>query len=227
MDFCHKRITSTSKFADVANHRCWKPEGHEGPCDEYPYLRHLRRAAPKVAEKIKRDATNTTGASWGSDEAGPNRLLRWAALLTVDELLAYGRDLSGLSEVVRRKLREKGAPYEECMGVAQALTHAVYRMTGAPEPPEDVRAYLEELLGPIEANSANCLICLEQLGFELFELARRGAAELDTAHSDPRLHTAGNVGFAHHRCNVAQGDRTIEEFYTWAEAMLRRAGRIA
>lgn len=225
MDFCHKPVASRSQFAAVANHRCWREAGHPGACDEYPYLRHLGEIAPKVFDKIKRDATNTTGAAWRSEEAGPNRILRWAVMLDDKELLAYGLDVRGLSDVIRKKLRQRAAGYEDCMSVAQALAHAVYRMTSSPQPPEPIRAYLEELLGPIERGTATCIICLEPLDFGLFALAKRGAAELDTAHRDPRLHTPANVGFAHHRCNVAQGDMTVDEFYDWVESILRRAGR--
>ncbi len=223
MEFCHRPISSRSQFAAIANHRCWDRSGHEGRCQEYPYLRHLRSVAPKVAEKIKRDATNTTGAAWRSEDAGPNRILRWAVMLDDKELLTYGPNLGGLRNVIRRKLREKAASYEQCMAVSQALTHATYRMDGAPNLPDDVRSYLEELFGPIESGTATCLICVAPLDFSLFELARRGAAELDTAHSDPRLHSPDNVGFAHHRCNVAQGDLTLDEFYEWISGILDRA----
>ena len=225
MDFCHRPVVSRSQFAAIANHRCWRETGHAGLCDEYPYLRHLKTVAPKVSEKIKRDSTNTTGAAWRSDDAGPNRILRWAVMLDDTELLSYGLDLRGLSDVIRRKLRQRAAAYEDCMSVAQALTHAVYRMTNAPEPPDETRTYLENALGPISPGSATCIICLEPLDFGSFALAKRGAAELDTAHRDPRMHTPGNVGFAHHRCNVAQGDMTVDGFYDWAESILRRAGR--
>ena len=170
MEFCHRPIASRSKFAAVANNRCWRESGHDGRCDEYPYLRHLQGVAPKVAQKIRRDATNTTGAAWDSDDAGPNRILRWAVMLEDKELLAYGLDLGGVSDVIRRKLRQRAASYEDCMHVAQALTHATYRMGGAPEPPEDVRGYLEGLFGAIEPASAHCIICLEPLDFGLFAL---------------------------------------------------------
>lgn len=221
-EYCHKPINSRSAFAAVANHRCWREAGHPGRCAEYPYLEHLRHAAPKVAEKIKRDATNTTGAAWDSEDAGPNRMLRWAAGLDDQQLLQYGRDFTKLPALIRQKLREKAAPYDDCMEVAQALSHATYCMTNAPDPSPDVRTYLEERFGPIEKGTAKCIICLEPLDFALFAQARRGAAELDTAHKDPRSHTPGNVGFAHHRCNVAQGEMTVDEFHAWIEAILRR-----
>ena len=58
--------------------------------------------------------------------------------------------------------------------------------------------------------------------FKLFSLAQRGKAEIETAHSDPRKHTADNVGFAHRECNIAQGNKTLKEFYSWMKEILER-----
>ncbi|MGI5869915.1 MAG: hypothetical protein ACOX9C_10795, partial [Kiritimatiellia bacterium] len=48
------------------------------------------REAPKVAKKIERDAIMTTGASWKSKDAGPNRIRRWVMLLDDDALRRIG-----------------------------------------------------------------------------------------------------------------------------------------
>ena len=35
-----------------------------------------------------------------------------------------------------------------------------------------------------------------------------------------------NVGFAHRDCNIAQGDKSLAEFYDWIKGILSRAGRV-
>lgn len=87
---CRKQMKSRSKYAPEGGHRCHLPQGHDGKCKEYPYLDHLSREAPKVAKKIERDAIMTTGASWKSKDAGPNRIRRWVMLLDDDALRRIG-----------------------------------------------------------------------------------------------------------------------------------------
>lgn len=217
---CEKPIKSRSRFAELANHRCFKLVGHSGDCDEYPYLDHLWTVARKVADKIVRDATNTTGAAWASDDAGPNRILRWAMLLPDQDLVPYGLDMAKLKPGIVAKLREKGARYEACMEVAQKLTALVYGMDNAPPPPTEIQNYLRSVVGPLGRTS--CLVCRLPLDFKLFAGARRGKAEIETAHANPRSHTADNVGFAHRECNIAQGARSLDEFYDWISSILDR-----
>ncbi len=76
MEFCNKIIPTRSQYAEAASHRCHCRKGHAGRCSEYPFLVHLKSVDSQVAEKIKRDATMTTGAAWKSADAGPNRILR-------------------------------------------------------------------------------------------------------------------------------------------------------
>ena len=223
MTFCNKPIGSRSKYSDPDLHRCFRPKDHTGPCDEYPYLAHLGEVAPRVAAKIERDAIMTTGAAWKSDDAGPNRIRRWVMLRTDEEILKLGIDMAKLKPQVVAKLREKAADYPSCMAVAKKLTFLAYGMQNAPTPPIDIRAYLEELFGPTGQGSTVCLICREPLDFKSFEAAMRGKAEIETAHSNARLHTAENVGFAHRACNIAQGNKTLDEFYSWITAILDRA----
>ena len=166
----------------------------------------------------------TTGASWKSDDAGPNRIRRWVMLKSNDDLAELGIDMASLSHVIVAKLREKAATYEACMSVAQKLTALVYGMENAPEPPEQIRDYLQKLFGPLVPNSSKCAVCLEVLDYSLFDQARRGKAELETAHENPRIHTAENTGFAHRACNIAQGNKTVIEFYEWIATILQRAG---
>jgi hypothetical protein len=97
-------------------------------------------------------------------------------------------------------------------------------MTNAPNAPKEIRAYLEAIFGPISANTTTCLVCRNPLDFRLFAEARRGKAEIETSHSNPRLHTPDNVGFAHRACNIAQGNKTLEEFYAWISGILERVG---
>ena len=73
MEFCNKPIQSRSKYADVASCRCHLNVGHPGKCCEYPFLKHLNLVNKRVADKIKRDATMTTGAAWKSEDAGDLR----------------------------------------------------------------------------------------------------------------------------------------------------------
>jgi hypothetical protein len=220
--YCGKAIRSRSKYSSVTR-RCFLERGHGGSCQEFPYLAHLADVAPKVADKIIRDSIMTTGASWKSEDAGPNRILRWVMLLSDEQLLGLGINMAKLKPQVVAKLREKAADYDACMAVAAKLTALVYGMRNAPEPPEPIRRYLEAVLGAIEPGSTVCLVCREQLDFRLFAEARRGKAEIESSHSNPRLHTPDNVGFAHRACNIAQGPKTLDEFYDWVEQILRRA----
>lgn len=226
MELCLKEIGSMSRYVSIATKRCHLPAGHNGWCDEFPYLKHLQVVASKVAGKIKRDATMTTGAAWKSTEAGPNRILRWVMLLSDEELMHYGLNMKSLKPQVVAKLREKAATYEDCMLVAKKLTWYVYQMPFAPQPPNDIQAYLENYFGKLTFASTVCGICRMPLSFELFEQAKRGRAPIETCHLDPRMHNDTNVQFAHRECNIAQGDKTLDEFYVWIEGILRRAGRL-
>ncbi len=223
-EFCSKSISSRSKFSSAGLHRCYLEKGHVGKCNEYPYLEHLWKVAPKVAKKIERDAIMTTGASWKSKDAGPNRIRRWAMLMSDDALLKIGLDMKKLKPIIVSKLREKAAKYEDCMAVAQRLTALTYGMKNAPDAPKEIRYYLEAIFGPVNANTTNCLVCRNPLDFQLFAEARRGKAEIETSHSNPRLHTPDNVGFAHRACNIAQGNKTLDEFYAWISGILERVG---
>lgn len=224
MAFCHKTIATraNSKYDPEDLHRCHLHAGHDGRCQEYPYLDHLAAVAPKVKNKVIRDATKTTGAAWKSDDAGPNRISRWVMTLSDEELLALGIDMTKLKPGIIAKLRDKAASYEDCMASAKYLTSLVYGMENAPEPDEYTKAFLESLFGPIVKGHTACLICKSPLDFADFSEARRGRAEIETAHAQPRLHTPGNIGFAHRDCNIAQGDKTLTEFYDWISGILER-----
>lgn len=222
MRFCHKHITSKSQYADVAQHKCHLLEGHSSKCQEFPFLAHLKEVNKQVASKIQRDATMTTGAAWKSTDAGPNRILRWVMLLSDEELLNYGIDMSQLKPGVVAKLREKAADYDSCILVAAKLTWLVYQMKNAPEPPIDIKMYLENLFGELKQNSTVCVICKLPLDYNLFAEACRGKALIETCHKNPRLHNADNVGFGHRECNIAQGAKTLDEFYSWIRDILSR-----
>ena len=144
-------------------------------------------------------------------------------LLSDEQLLGYGVRMSGLKPQVVAKLREKAADYDSCMRVGMWLTYLAYSMEGAPDPPDDISAYLEEIFGSIAKGTTACTVCLLPLSFGLFQYARRGRAPIETCHKDPRVHTPENVGFAHRECNIAQGARTLEEFYDWIYDTLLRA----
>jgi len=224
MAYCGKEIVNRSKYKELAQKKCHKGAGHAGPCAEFPYLELLGREHPAVRSKIVRDSTMTTGAAWKSEDAGPNRILRWVMLLD-DETLKqeYGLDMSKLKPGVVAKLREKAATYDDCMEVAAKLTWVAYQMAGAPVPDVATKQYLEKRFGPIQDGSTTCVVCKAPLSFELFKQAARGKAEIETAHKNPRFHNADNVGFAHRACNIAQGNKTLSEFYEWIKGIISRA----
>jgi hypothetical protein len=223
MAACGKVIPSRSKYSPSTQRICFKPVGHDGKCDEFPYLRHLVLVAPKVADKIIRDSIMTTGAAWKSEDAGPNRILRWVMLRSDEELAVLGINMANLKPQVVAKLREKAADYASCMAVAQKLTSLAYGMAHSPGAPTEIRHELDQLGFPITPGTTSCLVCRDVLDFELFAVARRGKAEIETSHSNPRLHTHANMGFAHRACNIAQGNKTVEEFYDWIANILNRA----
>ncbi len=102
------------------------------------------------------------------------------------------------------------------------FTALVYQMQEAPQTPENIRNYLEARFGKFQQNSTKCIVCKMPLSFSSFSRAKRGKAEIETAHSNPRTHNADNVGFAHRECNIAQGNKTLEEFYAWIAQILKR-----
>lgn len=226
MEYCNKVIPSRSRFSEVADHKCHLPKGHAGRCQEFPFLAHLKENYPQVANKIKRDATMTTGAAWKSDDAGPNRILRWVMLLSDDELLEYGIDMNQLKPGVIAKLREKAADYDSCIDVATKLTWLTYQMENAPNPPLDIKSYLENLHGPMKKGSTVCVICRVPIDFNLFFEAVRGKAAIETCHKNPRYHNADNVGFGHRECNIAQGAKTLDEFYDWIREIIERVDKL-
>ena len=173
MKFCYKEIPSRSKYEGIQSRHCHLPAGHDGKCEEFPFLKELAKTHKRVADKIKRDSTMTTGAAWKSDDAGPNRILRWVMLLSDDELLKYGIDMNTLKPQVVSKLKEKGASYDSCIMVAIKLTWLVYQMPGAPECPLVTKDYLEFHFGPMNSETC-CSICLEGIAFDLFHTAQRG-----------------------------------------------------
>lgn len=225
-NLCLAIIASRSKYGDVQARLCQREEGHSGKHDERPFLRELTRTHPQVANKIVRDSIMTTGASWKSEDAGPNRILRWVMLLSDEELAAYGIRMKELKPQVVAKLRDKAATYDDCVEVAKKLTWLVYQMPDAPELSDETKTYLESHFGRLRSNTTDCMVCREPLSFNFFSKAVRGKALIETGHSNPRSHKASNVGFAHRECNIAQGSKTLEEFYRWIEEILTRAHQI-
>lgn len=224
-DYCGRPLPSRSRYKTETYPRCNNRPDHQGPCSEFPYLSALRIADPKVAKKVERDAMMTTGASWKSSDAGPNRIVRYAMLLSDEELAALGVNMADLEPIVVAKLREKAASYDDCIGVSLELTRQVYSMPDAPNAPPDTLQLITELSGnSVEPATTVCLVCRRPLSFNLFALARRGKAEIETAHALPRLHSATNVGFAHRDCNIAQGSRSLPEFHLWIAEILASNG---
>lgn len=222
---CQKPITGRSKFEAYINRCCSGAAGHDGPCTEFPYLVHLNQVAPRVAAKIIRDSTKTTGAAWKSAVAGPNRMDRWGMLPSLTDAVLkakFGIDLVAMGPAVQSKLREKAATYEDCMAVAAKLTWTAYQMLNAPTPPAGVSNYLTNRFSALEFGSTRCIVCRDFLDFDDFEGARRGRALIETAHSSPRAHNPENVGFAHRDCNIAQGGRSLTEFYGWIRSIITR-----
>jgi hypothetical protein len=222
MILCKKALPVRGKYKEIAKKRCYREVGHEGKCEEFYYLSDLAENHPRVANKIKRDATKTTGAAWNSEDAGPNRIDRWVMLENDDVLLQYDLNMKALKPTVVAKLREKAATYEDCMDVAAKLSWLAYQMPNAPKCPDEIKNYLERRFSHMTMNSTTCIVCKETLSFLLFQNAQRGKAEIETAHSNPREHNEENVGFAHRECNIAQGNKTLAEFYQWIAGILHR-----
>ena len=221
-DLCHEVISSRSAYDSIQPRFCQLLKGHSGKHSEFHYLDHLRTIQKSVAEKIKRDSMMTTGAAWKSAEAGPNRILRWVMLLSDGDLARYNIQMDKLKPQVVAKLREKAATYDNCMAVAKKLTWLVYQMNDAPKPPQETKEYLENYFGELVSGSTTCIICKEKLAFSLFSKAQRGRAEIETGHINPREHNSKNVGFAHRECNIAQGNKTVLEFYDWIRGIIKR-----
>lgn len=223
MKLCGKHVAGRTRFEKYIKRRCLCEKDHAGSCSEFPFITHLESVAPRVAAKIKRDATKTTGAAWNSVDAGPNRIDRWAMLLS-DAVLKdeFEIDLAAMKPSVQAKLREKAATYEDCMDVAAKLTWAAYQMKNAPDVPANVSTYLAARFGKMESSTTRCIVCRDFLDFGGFEGAKRGRALIETAHSNPRLHNADNVGFAHRECNIAQGGLSLSQFYDWIRSIIAR-----
>ena len=222
MKYCYKGISSRSKYDKLQSKKCHLEKGHSGSCSEFPFLKHLSKDFKRISEKIKRDSTMTTGAAWKSEDAGPNRILRWVMLESDENLKKYGINMENLKDGVVAKLREKSADYDSCIQVAIKLAWLVYQMEGAPECPNNIKEYLESHFGEM-SNTTTCAICLDTIPFDLFHSAQRGKANLETCHLNPRLHDPMNVGFGHRECNIAQGNKTLDEFYEWISAILDRS----
>jgi hypothetical protein len=223
--YCNKGISSRSKYDKLVQKKCHLPKDHKGSCKEFPFLDHLQKTHKRIADKIKRDSTMTTGAAWKSEDAGPNRILRWVMLMPDKTLLKFGLNMKNLKPQVIAKLREKAADYDSCIQVAIKLTWLVYQMPGGPKPPPEIEEYLNAHFGKL-TDATSCSICLIPLEYKLFHEAQRGKAIIETCHLDPRSHSPSNVGFAHRECNIAQGNKNIEDFYSWIYGILKRANRI-
>jgi len=222
MKLCGKSLPIRSKYKEISEKKCQKEFGHAGNCEEFPFLNELSQSNPRVANKIKRDATKTTGAAWKSEDAGPNRIDRWVMLQDDDSLLKYGINMKVLKPTVVSKLKEKAATYDDCMEVAAKLTWHTYQMPDAPKCGQAIQTYLENRFGKLQSGATTCIVCKDNLSFSLFENAQRGKAEIETAHSNPREHNQFNVGFAHRECNIAQGNKTLPEFYEWITGIMQR-----
>ena len=190
--------------------RCRKIQGHSGRCSDLPFLAHLLRTDPKVAEKIERDSFQTRGASWGRDAEGQqarrNRQPRWT-LRPGDSF--YPRHHQ---------------TYEVCLEIAAELTIQAYEMVGAPDCPCEASKYLPRIP---EKDGGICEICRLPMEFNDFSEAVQSLAAIDTDHLDPtieRRHIPGNVSFVHHLCNTTKGDRSIDEFIGWMIEVLERFG---
>lgn len=189
---------------------CRREDGHEGRCTDMPFLLHMEKVKPKVADKIVRDSFNTRGASWGKTldggQARRNRQPRWT-LKPGDAFYPAHHQT-----------------YANCLVVAAELTIQAYEMVGAPSCPTDVEKRLPRK--PVK-DSGLCPICKQPLEFAEFDLAVQSKAAIDTDHLNPsitRRHASGNVAFVHHLCNTTKGDRSLAEFEDWMANTLTRHG---
>ena len=173
MKTCGQAMRGRSRYEALINRRCQREAGHDGPHEEFPYLTHLDAAAPRVAAKIRRDSTKTTGAAWSSDVAGPNRIDRWVMLLSDQDLKEnFGIDVAAMQPTVQAKLRQKAATYDDCMDVAAKLTWSAYQMKNAPPAPKETADYLSARFGAMVPGSTRCIVCRDLLDFELLPVLR-------------------------------------------------------
>lgn len=230
---CRNVISARSRSwpPPVGGFRCSKLHGHDGRCSERHFLDHLKGLGglhKKIAAKIERDSFNTTGAAWNTGVAGPNRMPRHVANLPRDALnRALVANNYPTLDMLRNpeKITDKGASRDECLRVAIQLTREAYAMENAPEMPQELVDYFASISFR-RTHEGRCLICHAPIDYNQFAEARVGTSTIQTVHSDPRVHTPGNASFGHKQCNVAQGDRTLEEYYDWMEEVLRSVGRI-
>ena len=107
---------------------CCRDAGHSGRCTDMPFLVHLEKVKPKVANKIVRDSFNTRGASWGRTVGGTqarrNRQPRWTLQAGDGFYPAHHQTYAG------------------CLVVAAELTVQAYEMVGAPACPEEAAQWL-------------------------------------------------------------------------------------
>lgn len=216
-------------FAGQWLDRVWAIEGCEG------IVRHVAQRLLAVGEQVvdvpaklsARMRMFATGQGRKTDDTDAHsialvgvRIERWVMQLDNETLAAYGINMHSLSPTIQAKLREKAASYQDCMAVSRRLTWLAYGTARAPRADVVIHDYLEIEFGPIRIDDTVCLICRESIAFSSFANARRGRAEIETAHALPRTHDVKNVGFAHRPCNIAQGDKDLPAFYEWIQRIL-------
>jgi hypothetical protein len=216
-----RKVLRAGAFKAEYQTKCNRVAAHSGKCDDMPFLEALRTSSDiglKAANKVERDSMLTKGISWDTvkDKADatkkrPNRCLRWEFPKEHKDFDIFYCD------------------YGTCFEVAKALALMAYRMEGSPPADEEAKNWLRELNQP--SGKYVCPVCLEMIPFELFAKAKRSKAEIDTAHYPvPQVsvkrgkHRADNVAFVHHSCNVAQGNRTEEEFVQWMIKCVEKRG---
>ena len=75
MNLCHKQLPIRGKYKEIAEKKCYREEGHEGSCDEFHYLSDLAKHHPRVANKIKRDATKQLERHGKAMKLAPTELI--------------------------------------------------------------------------------------------------------------------------------------------------------
>jgi len=213
---CNKISRKSAK-----NFECKLAQGHLGICNPFPFLAALKNSNPKVAKKIEQDAYHTRG---NKTKPFKNRSFRWDNAISNQQALTM------------KTLQNQGIPkkeyatQEDCFKVAQKLTRLVYEMGNAPDCPDEIKLYLDQIPNK-QNNPCVCPLCKEKLNIQDFNNSLWGQAVIELWHIKPLNentfeHNVDNIAWGHRACNIAQNDKTLDDTLDWFEKILKAHNRI-
>ncbi len=214
--YCNKIKRKSAK-----NFECKLANGHTGKCNSFPFLAHLKTTNSKIAKKIEQDAYHTRG---NKTKPFKNRSFRW------DNPISNNQASTMKTQKNKGIPKKEYATQEECFKVAQKLTRLVYEMENAPECPDEIKPYLDQVPDKVN-NPCICPLCKEKLDIHSFGESQWGQAVIELWHTKPLNettfeHNANNIAWGHRACNIAQNDKTLSETLDWFEEILKAHNRI-